>query len=115
MLNFYADNVWVKFVRDWLFIGANIWFCIMTLNPWRKAFNEREREIIDQMERPAAGMKHLSEQRYQELNRRLEHLLEDEHIFTEPHITIDTLMQHLGTNSGDSSPPSRLPYNTVRR
>ena len=99
MLNFYADNVWVKFVRDWLFIGANIWFCIMTLNPWRKAFNEREREIIDQMERPAAGMKHLSEQRYQELNRRLEHLLEDEHIFTEPHITIDTLMQHLGTNS----------------
>lgn len=35
-INFYADNMWVKFIRDIIFIGASVWFCILTLNPWRK-------------------------------------------------------------------------------
>ena len=42
-INFYADNVWVKFVRDILFIGANIWFCMLTLNPWRKLVDNTEK------------------------------------------------------------------------
>ena len=40
--NFWFDNIWAKFVRDLIFIFANVWFCIFTLNPWRKAFSKRE-------------------------------------------------------------------------
>ena len=50
--NFWFDNIWAKFVRDLIFIFANVWFCIFTLNPWRKAFSKREEEIIEQMEQP---------------------------------------------------------------
>ena len=99
VLNFYADNMWVKFVRDILFIIANVWFCILTLNPWRKVFTTQEQEIIDQTDQPETGSKRLSDSRYEKLSRQLDELLEKEHIFTEPHITIDMLMQRLGTNS----------------
>ena len=97
-VNFYADNVWVKFARDLLFIGANIWFCILTLNPWRKLVNPAEHEEVKNEE---LRMKNtlLSDARFDELSQRLERLLVEEHIFTEPHITIDTLISHLGTNS----------------
>ena len=99
MLNFYADNMWVKCVRDILFIVANVWFCIATLNPWRKVFTPREQEMIASMEQSGNVSHKLTEKRYKELSERLETLLAKEHIFTEPHITIDTLMQRLGTNS----------------
>ena len=42
-INFYANDPWVKFVRDVLFIGANVTFCIFTLNPWRKGFSPERR------------------------------------------------------------------------
>lgn len=97
--NFWFDNVWVKFVRDILFIFANIWFCIFTLNPWRKAFTRKEEEIIEQIEQPDNASFRLSDKRSKELCASLEDLLTKEHIFTEPHITIDMLIQRLGTNS----------------
>ena len=97
--NFWFDNIWAKFVRDLIFIFANVWFCIFTLNPWRKAFSKREEEIIEQMEQPDSAAYHLSDKRSKELCERLEELLQKEHIFAEPHITIDTLIQKLGTNS----------------
>ena len=93
IFNFYADNMWVKCARDILFIGASVWFCIATLNPWRKVFSEREQEII------AGTSYRLPAKRYKELSQRLDHLLAEEHIFTEPHITIDILIQRMGTNS----------------
>jgi len=94
-INFYADNVWVKFVRDILFIGANVWFCLLTLNPWRKLIDKPDTETESQtVTRPL-----LSDARYDELARRLDHLLTEERIFTEQHITIDTLILRLGTNS----------------
>lgn len=37
-INFYADNAIVKAVRDVIFTGMNIWFCIFTLNPWRQPY-----------------------------------------------------------------------------
>ena len=97
--NFWFDNVWAKFVRDVLFIFANIWFCVFTLNPWRKVFTRREEEMIEQMERPDNVTFRLSDKRSKELCSRLEDLLQKEHIFTEQHITIDMLIQRLGTNS----------------
>ena len=99
VLNFYLDDPVVKAVRDLLFIGANVWFCILTLNPWRKVFTPREEEIITQNAQTPATTNRLSDERYDELSRRLDDLLVKEHIFTEPHITIDMLMQRLGTNS----------------
>lgn len=98
-VNFIADNVWVKFARDIIFIFASIWFCIFTLNPWRKAFSSREEEFIQQMGQGAIQVSRLAEDRIEELSRRLDVLLQRDRIFTEPHITIDMLMQRLGTNS----------------
>ena len=96
--NFCFDNIWAKFVRDILFIFANVWFCIFTLNPWRKAFTNREEEMIEQMEQPDNAAYRLSDKRSKELCDKLEELLIKEHIFTEPHITIDVLIRRLGTN-----------------
>ena len=97
--NFWFDNIWAKFVRDLIFIFANVWFCIFTLNPWRKAFSKREEEMIEQMEQPDNAAYRLSDKRSKELCNKLEDMLIKEHIFTEPHITIDMLIQRLGTNS----------------
>ncbi len=97
-INFYADNIWVKFARDTIFIGANVWFCILTLNPWRKVLIPNERNETE----PVGAEKNayfLSDNRCDELAQRLEKLFSEEHIFTEQHITIDTLIARLGTNS----------------
>lgn len=103
-VNFYADNPVVKALRDVLFTAVSIWFCIFTLNPRRKVFSPQEQEIIEQieeieeMERAEVPFR-LNGDRYEELSRQLEGLLTDERIFTEPHITIDSLMQRMGTNA----------------
>ena len=98
-VNFWFDNAWAKFIRDVIFTVTNIWFCIFTLNPWRKAFSKREEEIIEQMELPDNVAYRLSDKRSKELCNKLEQLLVKDRIFTEPHITIDMLIQRLGTNS----------------
>ncbi len=98
-MNFCFDNVWAKFIRDLIFTVTNIWFCIFTLNPWRKAFSRREEEMIEQMEQPDNAVYRLSDKRSKELCNKLEEMLSKEHIFTEQHITIDMLIQRLGTNS----------------
>lgn len=103
-INFYADDPWVKFGRDILFIGANVWFCILTLNPWRKVAvtenpeNAEETEIPESLEKPDTAHR-LAYARFDDLARRLEVLLTEEQIFTEPHITSDVLILRLGTNS----------------
>ena len=130
-INFYADDPWMKFAHDIFFIFANVWFCILTLNPWRKVNSEfsilhseletqeseleeeddddddnnnendnEEDDVIPELtERNSESIHLLSDAKYDELARRLEKLLSEDHIFTEPHITIDTLIQHLGTNT----------------
>ncbi len=92
-INFYADNPWVKFIRDVLFTGASIWFCILTLNPWRKMIDTPTEE------EESGDSNLLPDIRYDELTNGLEQLLTKEKIFTEPHITVDTLMVRLGTNA----------------
>ena len=103
-INFYADDPWVKFGRDILFIGANVWFCILTLNPWRKVASElpEQTEIseVPEMHEPSDSTVHqATNARFDDLARRLEVLLTEEQIFTEPHITSDVLILRLGTNS----------------
>ncbi len=92
-INFYADNPWVKFGRDILFIFASVWFCVLTLNPWRKV--SETTDLSD----PSDEKAHPSDARFDDLVRRLELLLSDEQIFTEPHITSDLFISRLGTNS----------------
>lgn len=109
-VNFYADDPWVKCGRDILFTGASVWFCILTLNPWRKVLDNaedgvRNAELTDaeansDLRVPNSELAHLlSDARYDDLARRLDHLLVEEHIFTEQHITVDTFISRLGTNS----------------
>ena len=98
-VNFFADHPMVKAVRDIVFTFVNIWFCIFTLNPWRKVFTPREEEIIKQMEQNVITTNRLPDDRFDELSQRLENLLIKDCVFTEPHITIDTLTQRLGTNA----------------
>ena len=100
-VNFYADDMWVKFGRDILFIFANVWFCILTLNPWRKVTLDNT-EIIEKQEFQDGSV--ISEapeksNRFDELAERLQALLNEEQIFTEQHITSDLLISRLGTNS----------------
>lgn len=103
-INFYADDPRVKFGRDILFIGANVWFCILTLNPWRKVASElpeqTETPEVPEMQNPSDSTVHqVTNARFDDLAHRLEVLLTEEQIFTEPHITSDVLISRLGTNS----------------
>ena len=108
-INFYADNPWVKCIRDILFIVANVWFCLITLNPWRTVAEEAddEQECTESVDAPLKRSDNqtvshptlLSDSRYDELARRLERLLTEDHIFTQPHITVDILIARLATNS----------------
>ena len=103
-INFYADDPWVKFGRDILFIVANVWFCILTLNPWRKVTSElpeqTETPEVPEMQNPSDSTVHqVTNARFDDLAHRLEVLLTQEQIFTEPHITSDVLISRLGTNS----------------
>lgn len=93
-INFYADDPWVKFARDILFIFANVWFCVLTLNPWRKVQEEN-----GEWETESAKAKVENDARFDDLVRRLDALLTGEHIFTEAHITSDTIASRLGTNN----------------
>ena len=93
-INFYADDPWVKFGRDILFIFANVWFCILTLNPWRKVSDTADMSgTATEQPNPERDA------RFDDLVRRLDNLLTDEHIFAEQHITSDILISRLGTNS----------------
>ena len=103
-INFYADDPWVKFGRDILFVGANVWFCILTLNPWRKVSSDlpKQADIPEELEEPGPSdstVHQVSNARFDDLARRLEILLTKEQIFTEPHITSNVLISRLGTNS----------------
>ncbi|MBQ6379628.1 MAG: AraC family transcriptional regulator [Prevotella sp.] len=114
-VNFCLDDPTAKAIRDIAFTVVNIWFCIFTLNPWRQPFDisgkNTEGDDSDIADAPmttnadaeddttADTAFRLSDDRYDELRRRLDSLLTDERIFTEQHITADTLMQRLGINS----------------
>ena len=99
-LNFLACDPWVKMVRDLLFACAGVAFCIFTLNPHRKVFSPEEEKVIEQLEQDEVTHNNrLDDSRCDDLRRQLEHLLVDEHIFTEPHITSDLLISRLGINA----------------
>ena len=108
-INFYADHPWVKFGRDILFIFANVWFCVLTLNPWR-GVKESEGEVMgsektneqddaNDLSLPHTPSHSLPLPKFDDLAQRLEALLTDERLFTEPHITSDLFISRLGTNS----------------
>ena len=116
-VNFFLDDPAVKAFRDVLFTVVDVWFCIYTLNPRRKAFEISGLDDGATIAKPATPDNQsadepddvplptdetpfrLTDDRYTELSRRLESLLTVEHIYTEQHITADTLMQHLGINA----------------
>ena len=113
-VNFFIDDPTVKAFRDVLFTVVNIWFCIYTLNPWRKPFDisgKNEMAVTAEPLTPENQQRNdaaipadetsfrITDNRYSELSRHLETLLTDERIFTEQHITADTLMKRLGINA----------------
>ena len=113
-VNFFIDDPTVKAFRDVLFTVVNIWFCIYTLNPWRKPFDisgKNEMAVTAEPFAPENRQRNdaaipadetsfrITDNRYSELSRHLETLLTDERIFTEQHITADTLMKRLGINA----------------
>ena len=109
-LNFYLDDPVAKAVRDTVFIGVNVWFCIATLNPWRTVFSHAEEQIIVQMNQPVDESDSMADRhprtndktmnmRYEELAHRLDRILNEEQIYTTPHLLSETLCQRLGTNA----------------
>ena len=98
--NFYANDPWVKFVRDVLFIVASIAFCIATLNPWRKGFTKAAEAADEQEEEEIrSSSNRISDEQYNDLAASLDRLLVDGRIFTQSHITSEILMKRLGTNA----------------
>ncbi len=120
--NFALDSPVAKAVRDVLFTAASIVFCIYTLNPRRKLYDPvkthprplpvregseySQGEVVNDEQDaqgndspPSQGGARGGSHRYDDLRRRLESLLADDRIYTEPHITADMLMQRLGTNA----------------
>ena len=97
-VNFYADSAPLKAVRDVWFSLVSVWFCIFTLNPRRKVFTPQEEEIIEQIERTDDSAFLVNDDRFDEMRDQLDRLMTDDHIFTEPHITIDTLVARLSSN-----------------
>ena len=95
LINFCADNMWVKFARDLVFTVVSIWFCIFTLNPWRKVFTPSEQEVLSLQMRP---YNRLSETRYEQLKGQLQAMLNDETIITEQHISIERFVNRLNIN-----------------
>lgn len=118
-VNYLVDDPTFKAVRDVIFTGVNVWFCIFTLNPWRTVLTPAAQRIIMQIdpeadteaadetdtektaETPDADEKSTpeSDARLDDLARRLDHLMRHELLFTEEHIMSDTLCQRLATNT----------------
>lgn len=109
-VNFVANEPWVKFGRDLLFTGASVWFCVFTLNPWRKVTIEDFPHYTDYSENPEnsensdgsdslEASRRLSDERFEELASRLKDLMEKERIFTKQHINSEIFIQRLNTNS----------------
>ena len=96
LINFCADDVWVKFARDIVFTILSVWFCIFTLNPWRKVFSPSEQDVLSQQLRP---VNRLSDARYEQLKAQLQTLLQDEQIIAEQHISIERFLSRLNINS----------------
>lgn len=98
-INFFIDDPTIKACRDLFFTVCNVWFCIYTLNPRRKAY-EATKEATPQSHPVKEGnITRISDERYTELSQQLESLITDERIFTQQHITADTLMRRLGINA----------------
>ena len=104
-INFLANEPWVKFGRDLIFSCASVWFCVITLNPWRKVRIIPEypdytdiTENSDSSEN-AESPRHLSDARCEELASRLKELMEEKRIYTAMHITSEVFIHRLSTNS----------------
>ncbi|ADV45030.1 helix-turn-helix domain-containing protein [Bacteroides helcogenes] len=98
-INFWADNVWVKFAWDVLFTVVNVWFVFFTLNPWRKPiFTEEEKDIIERKAKSNGTAFRLSDKKYEEICLQLHHQLEVEKIYLSPHLTMEELLKPLSSN-----------------
>ena len=114
-INYLVDDPTFKAVRDVIFTGINVWFCILTLNPWRTVLSPAAERIILQIDPDAETDdaetdetaventppidRSLSEARLDDLASRLDHLMRHDLLFTEEHIMSDTLCQRLATNT----------------
>lgn len=109
-INFLANEPWVKFGRDLIFSCASVWFCVLTLNPWRKVRIIPEytgytdyTESADSSEDAGSSesteaSRHLSDKRCEELASRLKDLMEEKRIYTAMHITSEVFIHRLRTN-----------------
>lgn len=83
-INFWADDVWVKFAWDIFFTVVNVWFVFFTLNPWRKpVFTQEEKEIIERKTKFNGTSFRLSDKKYEELCLLLKHLSSNRNYLSE--------------------------------
>ena len=95
--NFVIETPLSKFVCDVLLISVCFWFTILTLNPWRKVFpaNDQVKEM-DSIDNQPTHL--LGRARLEQFTQQMKVLLEDEHLYTDPNLTIDRLTTLLNTN-----------------
>lgn len=93
-LNFAADDVWVKMVRDVFFTIVNVWFLFYTLNPHRKAlFKQGRTELQDN------GKYRLGEKRCIELQTMIFENIINKKLYLDRHLSIESLSREMATNN----------------
>lgn len=106
VVNFLANNPFVKLARDLIFTFINVWFAIYTLNPHRKVrqlpmelqqkveLEEKEAEEVE-TEDPK---RRLNEEQRQQMESRLLALVREEKLYLNDHLSMNDLVKRLHTN-----------------
>lgn len=92
---FLCNDGYVKMGRDILFTLVNVWFLLYTIKPHRKMIQEQT--VSGTMPKRSPKYK-LTPQRYFELEQQLMDKMENEKVFLNPALTIDSLAEQLGSN-----------------
>lgn len=94
---FLCNDVYVKMIRDILFTVINVWFLIYTIKPHRKmGVYEQRPETVDSASQPPKYK--LSTERCLELEQQIINKLENEKIYKNPNLTIESLTEQLNSN-----------------
>lgn len=100
IVTFLSNNYYVKMVRDIIFIGINVWFAIISLNPHRNTKKlPQELKKKDELEDAATPVKYrLSEKYCQEMEAKLIDMIQEKKLYLEEHITMNDLTEIMHTN-----------------
>ena len=106
VVNFLANNPFVKLARDLIFTFINVWFAIYTLNPHRKVrqlpMELQQKVELEEKEAEEAETedpkRRLNEEQRQQMESCLLALVREEKLYLNDHLSMNDLVKRLHTN-----------------